>query len=80
MMGLGMKVVLRLTEKLDVGRTAILDNYCTSLELLCELRKRDLGLIGTIRKNRRELPQKFTSKTCVAGSIKFGYNADVTLV
>ena len=80
MVGLGMKVVLSLTEKLDVGRTVVTDNFFTSLELLRELRKRDLGLIGTVRKKRRELPQELTSKKCVSGSIKFGFNADATLV
>ena len=38
------------------------DNFFTSLSLLQQLRNRDLGLIGTIRKNRRELPEQFTSK------------------
>jgi len=45
-----------------------MDNFFTFLELLCELRKRNLGLIETVRKNRRELPRKFTQVPLVAGS------------
>jgi len=67
MMGLGMKLKLSLTEKLDVGRTVVTDNLFTSLELLRQLRKRDLGLIGTKREICCELSQEFTSKKCIAG-------------
>ena len=77
---LGKKVVLDLTERLDVGRTVITDNFYTSLELLRNLRDRNLGLIGTVRKNRRELPPEFTSKKSEAGSSVFAFNADATLV
>ena len=76
----GMKVALELTERLDVGRTVVTDNFFTSLALLHELRNRDLGLIGTVRKNRRELPPQFTSKRSEAGSSIFGFTEDATLV
>ena len=59
---LGQHVVLELTEGPDVGRTVVTDNFFTSITLLCELRNRNLGLIGTVRKNRHELPEEFTSK------------------
>jgi hypothetical protein len=77
---LGMKVALELTERLDVGRTVVTDNFFTSLALLRELRNRDLGLIGTVRKNHRELPPQFTSKRSQAGSSVFGFTEDATLV
>ena len=80
MVGLRKKVVLELTGKLDVDRTVVNDNSFTSLDLLRQLRKRDLGLIGIVRKNRRELPQAFTSKKCVAESVKFGFNTSSKLV
>ena len=69
-----------LTEELDAGRTVVTDNFFTSLELLCELRKRNLGLIGTVRKNRRELPREFTQVPRVAGSSVLGFNEHATLV
>ena len=78
--GLGQQVVLDLTQRLDVGRTVVTDNYFTSLALTRELRNRNLGHIGTVRKNRRELPPVFTSKKSQAGSCLFGFNDDATLV
>ena len=78
--GLGKTVVLDLTERLDAGRTVVTDNFFTSLELLRDLRGRNLGLVGTVRKNRRELPPEFTTKRSEAGSSVFGFNVDATLV
>ena len=78
--GLGRTVVLDLTERLDAGRTVVTDNFFTSLELLRDLRGRNLGLVGTVRKNRRELPPEFTTKRSEAGSSVFGFNVDATLV
>jgi hypothetical protein len=78
--GLGKKVVLDLTEKLDAGRTVVTDNFFTSLELLRELRARNLGLIGTMRKNRREIPKEFTQSRNEIGSTVFGFNEDATVV
>jgi hypothetical protein len=78
--GLGQQVVLELTEGLDVGRTVITDNFFTSLALAQALRHRSLGLIGTMRKNRRELPEEFTRKNAEVGSSLFGFNKDATLV
>jgi len=77
---LGQQVVIELTQRLDVGRTVVTDNFFTSLELLRRLRERNLGLVGTIRKNRRELPSEFTAKKSEAGSVLFGFNDDATLV
>jgi len=78
--GLGKKTVLDLTERLDAGRTVVTDNFFTSLDLLRDLRARRLGLIGTVRKNRRELPPEFTTKRSEAGSSLFGFNEDAALV
>jgi hypothetical protein len=78
--GIGQQIVLELTRHLDTGRTVVMDNFFTSLGLLKQLRTRQLGLIGTIRKNRRELPEEFTSKRSTAGSSLFGFNDDATLV
>jgi hypothetical protein len=78
--GLGHQVVLDLTEHLDAGRTVVTDNFFTSLALLKDLRIRKLGLIGTIRKNRREIPEQFTNKKREAGSSLFAFNEKVLLV
>ena len=78
--GLGERVVLDLTRGLDVGRTVVTDNFFTSFALTRELRNRNLGHIGTVRKNRRELPREFTEKKSEAGSSLFGFNEDATLV
>lgn len=78
--GLGQHVVLDLTERLDVGRTVVTDNFFTSLALAQKLRDRNLGLIGTVRKNRREVPEEFIQKRSEAGTSMFGFNKDATLV
>lgn len=78
--GLGQQVVIDLTRDLDVGRTVVTDNFFTSLALLRQLRTINLGLIGTMRSNRRELPAEFTAKKREAGSSLFGYNEVATLV
>lgn len=78
--GLGEMVVLDLIERLDVGRTVVTDNFFTSLALTQKLRDHNLGLIGTMRKNRREIPEEFTASKSVAGSSLFGFNKDATLV
>jgi hypothetical protein len=56
----GEDVVLRLSDFLrNSGRNITTDNFFTSLSLAKELKARRLSLVGTIRKNRRELPIGF---------------------
>ena len=78
--GLAKEVVLRLTEGLVVGRTVCTDNFFTSLSLLRELRARHLGLIGTMRMNRREIPSEFCERRSVPGTSLFGFNEEATIV
>ena len=79
--GLGKTVVLDLIDRLDVGRTVVTDNFFTSLALLRDLRTRNLGLVGAVRKNRRKLPPRLKAIKSEAGStIFFVFNADATLV
>ena len=78
--GLGERVVLELTENLDEGRTVVTDNFFTTLPLSQKLRGRKLGLVGTMRQNRREIPKEFTDGKVEAGSSMFGYTKDATLV
>ncbi|XP_066260450.1 piggyBac transposable element-derived protein 4-like [Euwallacea similis] len=55
-------VVMKLCDSIKgTGRNITVDNWFTSMELLQTLKKDfNLTLIGTIRKNKRELPQEFT--------------------
>lgn len=51
----GERVVLSLTEGLN-GRNATCDNFFASHSLATELKKRQMTMVGTMRKNRREIP------------------------
>ncbi len=51
----GKQVVIDLTEGLQ-GRTVVCDNFFTSFSLAEELWQRKMTLVGTIRKNKPELP------------------------
>ncbi|XP_046726710.1 piggyBac transposable element-derived protein 4-like [Silurus meridionalis] len=53
--GQGMRVVKELTEGLQ-GVTVTCDNFFTSYPLAQELLKKKISLVGTIRKNKPELP------------------------
>lgn len=56
----GKRVVLDLTQNLSLsGRNITTDNFFTSLDLAKELERKQMTLLGTIRKNRRELPAEF---------------------
>ena len=59
---LGSKVVLKLSEPFQKsGRNITRDNFFTNLELRRKLLKQNLNIVGTIRKNRKELPAEFVS-------------------
>ncbi|KAL6100943.1 uncharacterized protein ACO6RY_07977 [Pungitius sinensis] len=55
---LGMRVVLDVTEGL-AGRNVTCDNYFTSYELARRLLARGITVVGTVRKNKPELPKMF---------------------
>lgn len=60
---LGERVVLKLTEHLE-GRNclAVFDNFFTSLALLEKLREKQIYAIGTVRKDRMDLPDIMKKK------------------
>src|SRR5687768_8913197 len=77
----GKCVVLDLVEGLGAGRGVTTDNYFTSLELAKELLKKNLTIVGTIRKNQIEVPhQLLPSKTCLVYLSIFVENDDAMLV
>lgn len=55
--GQGKRVVLEMTQDLQ-GVTVTCDNFFTTYSLVQELLKRKVALVGTIRKNKPELPPK----------------------
>lgn len=80
-------VVLRLVEPIKKsGRNITADNWFTSIPLIEKLTKLELSYVGTIRKNKRELPIEFksNSKREIFSSL-FGFyqltsNLDIALV
>lgn len=54
------KAVLALVEPIGNSNQNVTgDNWFTSLELIDELKKLRLTYVGTMRKNKREIPQQF---------------------
>ncbi|XP_035226117.1 uncharacterized protein LOC118198532 [Stegodyphus dumicola] len=75
------EVVKRLTEKLNSGRNVTVDNWYTSYELAKYLLHKNITLVGTIRKNKRELLKEFVnSKNHKVHSSLFAFQKDMTLV
>ena len=59
---LGSKVVLELSEPFQKsGRNITSDNFFTNLELGRKLLMQNLTIVGTIQKNKKELPAEFVS-------------------
>nr|CAH7757264.1 unnamed protein product [Callosobruchus chinensis] len=62
--GLGERVVMYLCEGLlGEGRTLYTDNFYTSITLAQTLLNRNTHLVGTLRKNRKNLPKSVSTKT-----------------
>lgn len=79
----GKEVVKRLcTAIAGSGRNVTTDNWFTSKPLADELlRNYKLTLVGTIKKNKKELPREFTEgKARPISSSMFGYQKDCLLV
>ncbi|KAE8278148.1 hypothetical protein D5F01_LYC23788 [Larimichthys crocea] len=76
----GMRVVLEMTEGLQ-GNTVTCDNFFTSFGLSEELLRRKLALVGTIRRNKPELPpQLLQAKAREVFSSMFAFTKEHTLV
>ena len=74
----GCRVVQYLVTQIENFRRNIAcDNFFTSLSLACKLPEKKLTIVGTIRKNKPELPTKFTAaKNRTAKSTLFGFQKD----
>ncbi|XP_022609640.1 piggyBac transposable element-derived protein 4-like, partial [Seriola dumerili] len=76
----GMRVVLDVTEGLR-GHNVTCDNFFTSYELGQQLLKRKITMVGTVRKNKPELPPALlASKEREVFSSKFAFTPTTTLV
>lgn len=77
-------VVKRLMSTLmNSGRNLTTDNWYTSIPLANDLLKEKITLVGTLRKNKREIPNEFlpqTAKKREVNSSIFGFQNDLTLV
>lgn len=74
------KYVIQLTDSLQGSKRNITaDNWFASLELTDELLQRKLTFVGTLRKNKPQIPP-FLLSTAPAGSARFAYQDDKMLV
>jgi hypothetical protein len=78
----GTNVVLELVKPLSGSyRNITVDNFFTSVPLAKELQMKNLTIIGTLRKNKAEIPIEFQSnKKREIRSSLFGFQDDLTLV
>ena len=77
----GIRVVLDLVEDIEKsGRNITCDNFFTNLTLARKLLQTKLTLIGTMRKNKPELPMEFTvAKGQNVKSTVFGFQQDAMI-
>ncbi|CAK1592576.1 unnamed protein product [Parnassius mnemosyne] len=73
--------VLRLTKPIQgSNRNVTADNWFSSIELVDELAKRKLTYVGTVKKNKREIPIEFQpNKRREVASTLFGFTNQKTL-
>ncbi|KAF0750273.1 piggyBac transposable element-derived protein 4-like [Aphis craccivora] len=70
------KVVMELMDGyLNEGRTLIIDNFYTSLKLAHTLLQNNTHMVGTLRKNARELPKDVMNAKIKKGEIKGKVNS-----
>lgn len=77
-----MRVVLDLTQDLQ-GRNVTCDNFFTTHQLGCELLKRKLTMVGTVRKNKAFLPLNAVNtkqKPVCSSEFFFDHTNNITLV
>ncbi|GFY42352.1 DDE_Tnp_1_7 domain-containing protein [Trichonephila inaurata madagascariensis] len=74
--------VIRLTKCIyGTNRNITCGNWFTSIELATELKKHKLTLVGTVKKNKPQIPPEFLpSKNREIGSTLYGFTKDNTLI
>ena len=77
----GRKVVLRLSSCLSSGHSITTDNFFTSYKLALQLLDKNITLLGTMRRNRKEIPKVMLpdKRRAIESSI-FRFTSDITLV
>lgn len=75
-------VVKRISQPvLNSGRNITMDNYFTSIPLAKDLLAMKTTIVGTLRRNKREIPEIFTSvKDRPIRSSMFGFQRNIVLV
>lgn len=78
----GQAIVERMVEPIvNSGRNVTVDNWFTSIELCESLLEKKLTVVGTIKKNKRQIPREFVEgKNRSVGSSMFGFHKNGTLV
>lgn len=76
------QAVLRLSQPLyHSNKNITCDNWFTSIQLIDALKQRGLTCVGTVKKNKREIPPEFLpSKTRPERSTLYGFTKDITLI
>lgn len=76
------QAVLRLCKPFEKSnRNVTADNWFTSIELVNVLRERGLTYVGTLKKNKREIPREFLpAKARTVDSSLFGFANHITLL
>lgn len=76
------QAVLRLTRSIvKTNRNVTADNWFSSIELVNELRQRGLTFVGTLKKNKREVPSAFLpKKSRPVKSCLYGFTDNMTLL
>lgn len=65
----------------NINRNVTADNWFSSMELLDVLETKKLTYVGTLRKDKKEIPEEFlAAKTRPPNSARFGFNGTRTLV
>ncbi|KAJ8929064.1 hypothetical protein NQ314_018282 [Rhamnusium bicolor] len=76
------QAVLYLTKPLyHTNRSVTFDNWFTSIELVKILKERGLTCIGTLKKNKKEIPPAFLpNKNREVGTSLYGFTRDITIL
>lgn len=74
--------VIRLSKPIyKTNRNITADNWFTSLELVRELKANGLTYVGTIRKNKKDIPKEFQpNKNRAVQSTLYGFTDEISLV